>query len=318
MDARQADLLRKIDPAELGQRVRAARIAKGMTQTDLAGTEVSVGYVSRIEAGQRRPNLQVLSDMCSRLGTPVEQLLMGVTPQELEQIKLNLDFAELSLESGDPQTAELQARDARQDAETASLKEHAYRARFLVARALEAQGLVDDAVIELETLLTPRVGNVLQIKVGLALVRCYKMSGDFTKAIEVGEMLLEHLEDTPLDNTDETVQLAVSMAAAYYYRGDIAQAVRVCRKAMAKAEKLDSPVARASAYWNASVFEAGRGAVQRRRPSGPARSRALRRGAGRPQPGRAAHQPRHPAAAAGPAADRRGEAPPGAGGGGDA
>ena len=261
MDARQADLLRKIDPAELGQRLRAARVAKGMTQTDLAGADVSVGYVSRIEAGQRRPNLQVLTDLCVRLGTPAEQLLMGVAPQELEAIKLNLDFAELSLESGDPQTAELQARDARDAAESGSLKEHAYRARFLVARALEAQGLIDDAVIELESLLTPRVGNVLQIKVGLALVRCYKTSGDFAKAVEVGEMLLEHLEDTPLDTTDEAVQLAVSMAAAYYFRGDVAQAVRVCRKAMAKAEKLDSPVARASAYWNASVFEAGRGSV---------------------------------------------------------
>ena len=30
---------------------------------------------------------------------------------------------------------------------------------------------------------------------------------------------------------------------------------------MTKAERLDSPVARASAYWNASIFEAGRGAV---------------------------------------------------------
>jgi tetratricopeptide (TPR) repeat protein len=261
MDARQADLLRKIDPALLGQRLRAARVAKAMTQTDLAGADVSVGYVSRIEAGHRRPNLQVLTDLCGRLGTPVEQLLMGVAPQELEQIKLNLDFAELSLESGDPQTAELQARDARDAAEAASLKEHTYRARFLVARALEAQGLIDDAVIELEALLTPRVGNVLQIKVGLALVRCYKTSGDFAKAVEVGEMLLEHLTDTPLDNTDEAVQLAVSMAAAYYFRGDIAQAVRVCRKAMTKAERLDSPVARASAYWNASIFEAGRGSV---------------------------------------------------------
>ena len=210
MDARQADLLRKIDPALLGQRLRAARVAKAMTQTDLAGADVSVGYVSRIEAGQRRPNLQVLTDLCVRLGTPVEQLLMGVAPQELEQINLNLDFAELSLESGEPQTAELQARDARDAAESAALKEHTYRARFLIARALEAQGLIDDAVIELEALLTPRVGNVLQIKVGLALVRCYRTSGDFSKAIEVGEMLLEHLADTPLDNTDEAVQLAVS------------------------------------------------------------------------------------------------------------
>jgi tetratricopeptide (TPR) repeat protein len=262
MDARQADLLRKIDPAELGQRLRAARIAKGMTQTDLAGADVSVGYVSRIEAGHRRPNLQVLTDLCARVGTPVEQLLMGVAPQELEQIKLNLDFAELALESGQAPAAELQARDAVEQADAASLKDLAYRGRFLIARALEAQGMLDDAIIALEPLLTPRVGNVLQIKVGIALCRCYRESGDFSKAVEVGEMVLEHLEGTPLDASDEGVQMAVSLAAAYFQRGDIGQAVRVCRKAITKAETLDSPVARASAYWNASAFEARQGAVR--------------------------------------------------------
>src|SRR5829696_5973355 len=146
MDARQADLLRKIDPAELGHRLRAARVAKGMTQTDLAGADVSVGYVSRIEAGHRRPNLQVLTDLCFRLETPVEQLLMGVAPQELEAIMLNLDFAELSLESGQPQVAEGQAREALEQADAASLRELAYRAKFLIARALETQGMIDDAV----------------------------------------------------------------------------------------------------------------------------------------------------------------------------
>jgi tetratricopeptide (TPR) repeat protein len=262
MDARQADLLRKLDPIELGQRLRAARVAKGMTQTDLAGADVSVGYVSRIEAGHRRPNLQVLTDLCVRLGTPVEQLLMGVAPQELEQIKLNLDFAELALESGQAASAELQARDALEMAVAASLKELAYRSRFLLARALEAQGMVDDAIIELEGLLSPRVGNVLQIKVGIALSRCYRESGDFSKAVEVGEMMLEHLADTPLDGTDEAVQLAVTLAYAYHTRGDVSQAVRVCRRAVAKAETLDSSVGRASAYWNASILEAARGSVR--------------------------------------------------------
>jgi ribosome-binding protein aMBF1 (putative translation factor) len=56
MDVLEADLLKEIDPAELGQRIRAARVAKGWTQTQLAGDDISVGYVSRIESGQRRPN----------------------------------------------------------------------------------------------------------------------------------------------------------------------------------------------------------------------------------------------------------------------
>ncbi len=261
MDARQADLLRTIDPAELGRRLRAARVGKGMTQTDLAGEDVSVGYVSRIESGHRRPNLQVLTDLCGRLGTPVEQILMGLQTHELEQIRLALDFAELSLESGQPQAAEMQARDARELADAASLKELAYRARYLVARALEAQGFFDDAIIELEAMVTPRVTGVMHVRAGIALSRCYRESGDFSKAVDIGEMILEQLTDTPLDSSDEAVQMAVTLAAAYFERGDVGQAVRVCRRAVTKAEKLESATARASAYWNASMMEHAQGSV---------------------------------------------------------
>ena len=35
----------------------------------------------------------------------------------------------------------------------------------------------------------------------------------------------------------------------------------MCRKAIAKAETLASPTARAAAYWNASIFESRRGSV---------------------------------------------------------
>ncbi|MGZ5400589.1 MAG: tetratricopeptide repeat protein, partial [Nocardioides sp.] len=57
------------------------------------------------------------------------------------------------------------------------------------------------------------------------------------------------------------VQLAVTVAAAYYERGDTGQAVRTCRKAIDKAERLDSPKARASAYWNASMMESRNGSI---------------------------------------------------------
>ena len=55
---RLAELSRTIETRELGRRIRNARIAAGMTQTDLAGDDVSSAYVSRIEDGQRRPGHQ--------------------------------------------------------------------------------------------------------------------------------------------------------------------------------------------------------------------------------------------------------------------
>lgn len=254
-------MLKEIDPAQLGDRIRAARVAKGWTQTQLAGTEISVGYVSRIESGQRRPNSIVLDDMATRLGVPVDHLLRGVTAREYDEIRLTLDFAELSLESGQHLEAESQAREALDRAIGTSQEELVFRARFLIARALENQGNMDDAILELEPLVAAPEGGILRIKCAIGLSRCYRESGDFGKAIEVGERVMAQLAGTPLDSADEAVQMAVTLAAAYNERGDSGQAIRTCRKAVAKAEQLTSPMARASAYWNASVFEADHGSV---------------------------------------------------------
>ena len=71
----------------------------------------------------------------------------------------------------------------------------------------------------------------------------------------------KQLEGSHLDSSDEAVQLAVTLAAAYFFRGDSGHAIRLCRKAIAKAEALQSPAARAAAYWNASFFEAEQGSV---------------------------------------------------------
>jgi transcriptional regulator with XRE-family HTH domain len=261
MDARQADLLRSIDPVTLGRRLRAARVAKGLTQTELAGRVVSVGYVSRIESGHRRPNGRVLAELATRLGVPVEQLRIGAAPRELDDIRLALDFAELSLESGEPVEAEARSAEAMARAESASLDDLADRARLLHARALEALGRLDDAILELEALIGHTTSGMVKIRAGVALSRGYRDSGDLTKAIEAGEGILDRLAGTPLEQTDESVQLAVTIAAAYFERGDSGHAVRVCRTAVAKAEALGSSTARASAYWNASLMEANRGAV---------------------------------------------------------
>ena len=72
---------------------------------------------------------------------------------------------------------------------------------------------------------------------------------------------MSHVEEAGLGSSDEAVQLTVTVAAAHFERGDTAHAVRLCRKAIARAESLGSPKARASAYWNASAMQARRGDV---------------------------------------------------------
>ena len=261
MDTSDSVLLQEIDPRLLGSRLRAARLSRGWTQTDLAGDLVSVGYVSRLESGQRRPNAEVLEGLASRLDIAIDELLRGPTARQQDKVKLALDYAELSLEAGDVVEAESRARESRDRALAMPHQALANRATFLIARALEKQGSIDDAILELEPLVTED-RSVLSIQAAIALSRCYRESGDLNQAIDAGERVLHWLAGTPLDATDESVQLSVTVAAAYYERGDTGTAVRICRRAIDKADRLDSPQARASAYWNASMMEADRGSVR--------------------------------------------------------
>lgn len=262
MDARQVELLNTADPTELGQRIRTLRVARGLTQSDLGGQDVSVTYVSRMESGQRRPTPKVLPQLAETLGVPVDELLGGVTPREADELRLILDYAELALESGEPRDAAARAQEALERLVGSTLPELTERGRLLHARALEALGQTDEAILELEGLLDDRVSGLTRVKAGIALSRAYRESGDLGRAIDTGESLLGQLEGLGLESCDEAVQLAVTVAAAHFERGDAAHAVRVCKAAIAKAEALDSPTARASAYWNASAMQARRGEVR--------------------------------------------------------
>lgn len=262
MDVHQVDLLKQTDPVELGGRLRAVRVAKGMTQSDVAGDSMSIAYVSRMESGQRRPTVKALTELARKLGVPVEQLLGAMTAGEADEVRLILDYAELSLESGSPLEASTRLREALARVDSCNVQDLSQRARFLQARAQEALGHTEEAIIELENLLGSRITGLMRVNVGTALSRVYRESGDLGRAVSTGEQILAELEESGLDSCDEAVQLAVTVAAAHFERGDTAHAVRICHTAIAKAETIGSPAARAAAYWNASAMQARRGEIR--------------------------------------------------------
>lgn len=101
MDAHLAGLGRTIDAGELGRRIRTARVAAGMTQVEVAGGEVTAAYVSRIEAGQRRPDTQLLEHMALRMGSTAHQLLTQLTIPEARGLELQIEHAAIALALGD-------------------------------------------------------------------------------------------------------------------------------------------------------------------------------------------------------------------------
>lgn len=263
--------LASVDLQALGARIRARRSEQGLTQGELAGGTLSTGYVSRIESGGRRPTMKVLIELADRLGTTTGQLLHGIESSAYDEVRLGLDYAEIALESGDAGEAESHARQALAAAEAGHLASFAERGAHLLGRALEARGEYDEAITRFEQVVASSRG-LPRLEAGIALSRCLRDSGDLSLAIETGEEVEASIADTPLATTDEAVQLSVTIASAYAERGDLARATRRCTEAIATAEALSSPRARAAAYWNASVVEATRG---RTSAAAPLAARAL-------------------------------------------
>src|SRR5918999_1921561 len=65
------------DPHEVGRRLREARLRAGLSQRDLSFPGCSPAYISRIEAGDRIPSLQLLRAMGERLGVSEDYLATG-------------------------------------------------------------------------------------------------------------------------------------------------------------------------------------------------------------------------------------------------
>ena len=245
------------DPLALGRRVRELRQRRGLKQSELANGRVSTAYVSRIESGQRRPERDVIDYLAERLSTTTDYLVTGIGRDEMADARLKLRYAELALHSGDVEEAERLLRALIDDA-SVPLGHLRVEAEFSRARALETQGRLDDAIHVLEKLRADRDAPQ-PLEVAIALSRCYRESGDLSRAIDVGEQAMELASELGLRGTEDAVKLTVTLAAAYFERGDTAHAHHLCQNAVEDSEASSVPAARAAAYWNASVIASERG-----------------------------------------------------------
>jgi DNA-binding XRE family transcriptional regulator len=66
----------------LGQKIRSAREADGLTQVELAARAgVAQAYLSYLEQDQREPSLSIAARIAHELGIPLEELASAVAPR---------------------------------------------------------------------------------------------------------------------------------------------------------------------------------------------------------------------------------------------
>lgn len=248
----------------LGHRVRDQRVRRHVSQSQAAtAAGLSGSYLSLIESGRRKATLPALERIASALGCSVEYLRTGRGGPDDSEVELELRFAEMALRTGDAQTARERFDRVRLAARDRGLHEVELDARWGWARATEAVGSLESAIVEYEALAAED-----QLPVSLdrsavltALCRAYRECGDLSHAVEVGESAVRALEESRATSrlTDAEVALASTLVACYFERGDLTRAHLLAQDTLARAEENGSPQARAAALWNAGLVSETRG-----------------------------------------------------------
>lgn len=234
------------DAAAAGRRLKEARLAAGLSQRQLAFPGCSAAYISRLEAGQRVPSLQLLRKIAARLSADEEYLATGVArerprPAELVEADVALRLDELDTARELFERVLQTSADPRAKAEAlAGLGRLAFR-RGDPAQAVDS---IEEALRTSPALATTSPGLVE------TLGKAYAAKGELESAIAVFERGAGAAREAgdPLGQT----RCEIWLANALIDSGGFGRAEELLGGALARSEDTLDPAQRARIYWSQS------------------------------------------------------------------
>ena len=249
----------------VGARLRAARLAKKFTQSQLARPDFSVSYISAIERGQIHPSLRALEIFAMRLGVTSADLLSkqpsreagGVSAisgsiQSAEEIELQFLEVQVLIRQGAAQQAITQLSNLTSNALT---PQQELRLRYLqgwayysVAKLQEGESVLAEAV----KLIKDPV-DYLSLQVLNLLGQVYASMHNHAQGLEYHQRCLDQLEkDQQPQDTLFMAQVYSNMGLHYTHLDRYDEAIQMFRRALLLVEELASPDQLKSMYWNAT------------------------------------------------------------------
>jgi len=205
---------------DVGQRIRALRLERGLSLAQLGGDDLSRSFLSLVELGRSRISLRALAIVAQRLDQPISYFLDGAADSTDARAELLLDQAEASLRELEPGRAEQLLRDIEVP--------NALRGRALWLKGWSCadRGHPSDAVPLLQEALELVEADgdgrqLVQILYTLAMVfyttRLYDEAMRYTR--RAYDEAAEHLDDDALIG-----RLTVCLGHLYYVQGRFDQA----------------------------------------------------------------------------------------------
>lgn len=205
----------------IGTRLRHLRLAKGLTQKEVASPTYSAAYVSTIESGRRTPSRRALEHFAAKLEVDVDELATGRPPDIEARIGLQLQEARIALSEGRLEEADRALRSVARRAKR-------YDLPALQARAEEARGLwlerserPEEALQHFQRAeeLSRAFGPASCVDAVAGKARIFQALGDVRYAIHVLESLLDQIGREDVPDPAALARLHASLVDAYLDAG---------------------------------------------------------------------------------------------------
>jgi tetratricopeptide (TPR) repeat protein len=247
-------------PEAVGRRLKEARERAGLSQRALSFSGCSPAYISRIEAGDRIPSLQLLRELGRRLGVSEDYLATG--SETIPARSALLVDAEIALRLDDLDRArglyERALAEANGPTERAEALEGLGSLELREGRPAEAVELLEQAL----TLFGGDPASRPSLAEGLG--RAHAALGEFAPAIALFRRCAETFDAA--GDVLGSIRFACLLGYALTDSGNFAEAESVVAKALVAGREVADPYTRARLYWSQSrlLLEQGKATTAER------------------------------------------------------
>ena len=228
----------------VGSRLKAARIARGLTQQQLANGVASKGFISLVERDRLNPSLPKLRLLADRLGQPLSHFVHEAVPQDPVYL---LKTAELAIKANEPKRALTVIREARSLALTANQRADLYRLRGIAFFLLGRRGRALASLYEAAALAPPDDPE-LNASIFTELGAVLGYGERFSASMEANLRALQWLDRAKQGDQDLRARLYTNLANDSYRLGEVDQAIAYLQKALRAATDAESLLRMANAH----------------------------------------------------------------------
>ena len=239
----------------VGERLREARLARGLTQEQLARGVATKGFISQVECNRATPSLAKLRLIAERLGLPLGHFTGDHSPLELTYLRKS---AELAVKAKEPAHALALLEEAGPIARTANERADLQRIRGMALDALER---LPEALIALQTAAAdappddPELNGAIYTEIATVL----NEQEQFNFAVEAGRRALLWLDRAKHADPAQRARVLTNLGRSCWGLGQLEQAYQFSLQALEAATDAESLFRIANAHMSLGVTARAKG-----------------------------------------------------------